>query len=1368
VDFRYNTTMAEQRERSPLVTNKTEFRFSDDPEYIDQVVRDGVGKLRIYLLGLPTDERIQKLEDFYTQSFLRLTSLKDLVAATEINTVFLEDANDVLAMILGHESILTIADEFLQARTDTEFSQRGLYYRLDFSMWNILDKISIDNQDLRVLSPNLINPLTTWYVEKTFLQLPEVIASIKTYHSDVQKIYGTSIAALGYLYGKFSPDEPNAPYYKRLLSEFIDRNSPKILREHIPLPEDVERRTPRLQTLQGYWHQAFTASWMSAGRLEYDGIRMLSPQDRQQGAAELGPAEQMADTRKGAERQADHVWEKTDDLERAGAVLHDYEQAQHNLRQDEIGARVNLYRYTDNVLKAYRPDDHGLLDKQGKLLPHWLVLKQKSGHIFNTFIKHAKPLIKKDLPQSEIQSALRETSHALQSVLEQGIDRMRLSPQEFFADDFSNLAPIEQVSLIMFTTLTVAGRQGKPEQSVYLISNRLQELLSSHNDYVELAPKVVRDVGKFSLEEQTPATQKARQRLKDLKFPDGLVSIDDEVIQELTAERIETATEFVKIFDTYHDLLPDAFNAVALFTLVLMSLAMGLQGYAGLRNGELNPIVATPVLVAFTLSSLSSLLYAPDRQVMNSLYFKARGLKLLTDTLQKQIVILQEEGVAKRKKATKEIWGLMSIFMMVSFLAIFAVEVGGLAVDHVREHQKTTENTDENNSSSDDNIYNPEDAVGRADVPGSNNPEGLEQTPNRLEATIWHLPMNFSGAEGESIAYFPMAMVTIKDEVYFDKTPTMFPDVTTYNVGDTITYAAQPKELVYELKRFSPIIYPPDGFEIKKVLQVGGNLPKTGALGELYFGDKLPSRLILVTERRPDSKIYQGNNHIYQFEGVKGPEYAPWTQWGEKKKAALALNRKLSGDPKLQQLHRDMIDAADDLVQEYIAGNLTLEEMHVAYSDLAMRFIADFREYDFVDYLDNERMYSLFPQLNTSASGLTATIEQVSANPGVGYYCEVGQQVFQQFMSSIDIHVLGKPGVTVDNYGGSLYSRIAHINSLVLLPDGRVLYADMTPTRPTPGEDFSSMRQIPPDKSAPSAADLLRQRAQAVQNVGKALVGGSSLALAGLGVYEGQKRARRRLRKPTFEEKVDRDLPMDDGVTLQAINQLFPMLFSTATDAEWENFSKGTNSENIDREEFYRQVTSDMIVNILSGKVSEYYEDESLSEDFIDQLRKEDKRKLPNQKEIVLKKRNEQLIVDIQELEDEITPLTNIPFVLRTQWNDANREYRNVRNELIHLPEVRKQKRERVRDALIIIRRHLVVEKQKRTDQLQAEYLRLSGKLDEMEQEMSSAGKNIPLAMKSDWQSTHQEFFEVRRRQGRLQNIDNASLILRRILEETR
>lgn len=156
-----------------------------------------------------------------------------------------------------------------------------------------------------------------------------------------------------------------------------------------------------------------------------------------------------------------------------------------------------------------------------------------------------------------------------------------------------------------------------------------------------------------------------------------------------------------------------------------------------------------------------------------------------------------------------------------------------------------------------------------------------------------------------------------------------------------------------------------------------------------------------------------------------------------------ALNEQLSIDPVLQSLQRNVreeLDAASSKKEE--------SEIIIKYLDYLRRYIL------------TSRYYSRTTEgLDQSSDGLV----WVASHSGLGFECEVADRMAAQFLASVGVVTERNGGEFTTRHGSGLWGDdTTHVNTRVILPDGRIMTVDFTPL---PSEET-------PSGAIPAPADL--------------------------------------------------------------------------------------------------------------------------------------------------------------------------------------------------------------------------------------------------------------------------------------------------------
>lgn len=334
-------------------------------------------------------------------------------------------------------------------------------------------------------------------------------------------------------------------------------------------------------------------------------------------------------------------------------------------------------------------------------------------------------------------------------------------------------------------------------------------------------------------------------------------------------------------------------------------------------------------------------------------------------------------------------------------------------------------------------------------TPDAIKPEELKLLQPFFYGFILNLPRKyFSGADGEDIGYFPVRWLEFGQYDYFDsdKQKTPFSNVLVVDSLAKANLKFQSDQLVIYPKELTMTMLPPVGWKIVHVVQENGAKPMVGRLGQIYYSlkDSPPERAILVLEKIPDRESQQLSPAVSYMTGVNLAE----ANFMFRPDRAAILNEHLAGDPKLQGLHKQFIDEVSAQVQTNPDDKQSLTDIAVKYSLLYDR------------YTRENRYYALgFSVKNNFSDNDYPSLEAIANNPDKGYYCQVASQAYREFMTSGGFMAVDQPGFTFKDYKEQLWGQVGHQNNAVILPNGNVLYVDMTPevTERTPKEDIDAL-----------------------------------------------------------------------------------------------------------------------------------------------------------------------------------------------------------------------------------------------------------------------------------------------------------------------
>lgn len=351
-------------------------------------------------------------------------------------------------------------------------------------------------------------------------------------------------------------------------------------------------------------------------------------------------------------------------------------------------------------------------------------------------------------------------------------------------------------------------------------------------------------------------------------------------------------------------------------------------------------------------------------------------------------------------------------------------------------------------------------------IPDAINPENLKNIGPAIYGEILHVPEGSGMSEnGAAVGYFPWnasMMVNWQQTSVDSWIQRHSPDgvsqqpftafVRVESFDDSIVY--DPADLYYVIKSPNQIIYPPIGWRITSIYQVGGSDPRQGSIGELYY-DQAPTSVLLGVEKVIETYV-GGSGRIKYADAFQTAGYDVAPLFNPELPAEVNLN--LAGDTVLQQLHADYIN---DLTASFAGGPEAESAVIVRYAELYAQYTNTYRYYALNFQVDKEFVDA--PADATDIDRNYATIETIAAYYDKGYFCSVAAYAFRDFIASGSVATAVQPGITLYNYYDTLIGQLAHENNLVYLPNGKILEVDMTPpvTSRTPQADIDALMGKP-------------------------------------------------------------------------------------------------------------------------------------------------------------------------------------------------------------------------------------------------------------------------------------------------------------------
>ena len=1142
-------------DQAPLSHREVRFRFPDDPIHHDELTLKLITYLNKQLAPAQgksfTSTELKNLEKMAREW---MNSRRDPLTNEKWNI----DDRDTSRIILNALCNTWAIKQVVAEQQQDELS--GMKALAEFSLQYLLsDGVTFsDGGELQILSEWSINDLTYWYTAQTYknleVSLKELSSSAES-SADKNKII-LSIALLGKLFGYLKDSNPQSAQFKATLAQYLPGELPKIITEAIGSPKGATD-SRRLQQLKGYWHAVFVQSLTATNHLHSDS-NPLSPADQHLARQSLQSDGRSAPTRSGAERQANYASARSDSRGQSQSLLAEFDRQQYKLEQQARRSKSQLINYTNEMICAYNPS-HRSIDYNGVVGGVWEVLAQKSEKIFDTFLKEARDKDKNVARAERRQPPFSQLADALEQILKQGNGIYVLDPAKLFGAQFYTLPAIERCGLILFSALTVSRNTRSKVLAVKLISENFQQSLASYSDVPSVSPSDPADQSQ-DIDIDTTVIFSARTELKRWSPADGIISsYSSEVYDEIEAKHA--------LLTAFKDVLKDR-DLPTKFVLLLAA--------------ELGLFFATIFLLAgnYPVAALSlltqSLSFLPGYQYLRSVFAYSKTKEELSE-IQLLGSTLAEALEKIESKHKKRVLNIKTAFVTMLLLTVLLSNY----VYHIDESLFESDqfSTFEGLPALPYGSHQANE-LEQFQIPDQLSPESLRSTASVLRGQLHHLPEGSAGTSGEVIGFQPRGLLRPDGREYQDVDIHPFSSFQRVEEIGAQTHTSQADELVYEPEQRTETIYPIKGYHIVKVYQVGGSDPQVGRLGAVMY-ETIPDQILLVLKKSGRQLIIQSGEVMHIAEVGVEP-YSPWNNWDEKRIDALALNQELGGeggDPGLQALHRNMISEVDILVTEYNLGRLDFQIMAERYSQIAIVNSVRFADWVNGRYVVNGkesltpeqgRYYSLAFQLPQIESQF-GVLKSVADQPTAGYYCSVGNIAFQDFMRSIDIHVLAEIGDFLRTYEDRLYSRFGHLDSIVMLPTGAVLYADMTPQRPQPDEDLSALNEVPPHSREMVLAERVKELLKSIITIAIALGGVQGVTLLGKEVIRRNRRS--------IEEKLSEHLPVDNVEKQLVLTQAQQILFYV--------HELSTGKETMTGNRFYR--TKEEVLCRLAVEAVEYF-----------------------------------------------------------------------------------------------------------------------------------------------------------------------------------
>ena len=758
---------------------------------------------------------------------------------------------------------------------------------------------------VRILPSAFFNPLTAWFVDDAYLDLDESVRFLTENLTDngevEEKVY--LLMLLGHLSGKFT--QPESVQYKRFFRQFIHRDSPALLRELIQITDDerpeYEHKQERLQKLKSYWHEVFVQAWMAKAKLQYDGRKALSQADQIIGQQNLGMDMRPSDTIKGAESFGMSLEMKSPHLEGEGQRQAEMYQAEElHLERKAKESKWNAQQYMSEVLQLYNLNHTLLINKEGRTEGKWSRFRQKIPLIFQLAVSQGKDLMKKSASIGERATILDNVAIQLIDVIDRDQDCLDL-----FGHDFYEINPIEQVSLILFTALSLAGEKERPRLLVQLCSRALvphlleyqiskkKEDVTVGNDRVSLS--------EVDWKSYQGVAYNAFNKMNHMPIESGFCHSDSQELNSIASEVDQVTKELSDIILTPKFKEQSGRRKFVLAGLfVLANLYFGIQigdkigSFLDEKNfNEVQAIFLMLILQAFV--GLATYVFVRN-------FGSKKVFKKLKESDFLEVVNELQELIPEEKKASSR---LRSIVMSGITIAIFSFSALRVYSDFLEDASGVQEVLPESS--------------GPPSIPDQISPESLTQLPWVLRGSLNYIPEGMDPESTIPVGYQSDYWLNESGSGFSTSGDHGTAAVELVSSQADIDYVPSENEIMYSVPMRSLKLLPLDGYRITRLFQVGGKPAERGTAGEYYFDvNDYPDSVVIVAERmQPDEHF---GNGIVSYSEIRGPGYQPWDNWLEKRNDAVALNSKLSGDLQLQQLHLSLIQEIDLLYARWQTG----------------------------------------------------------------------------------------------------------------------------------------------------------------------------------------------------------------------------------------------------------------------------------------------------------------------------------------------------------------------------------------------------------------------------------------------------------------
>ncbi|MFZ1721926.1 MAG: hypothetical protein WAU07_05480, partial [Microgenomates group bacterium] len=435
-----------------------------------------------------------------------------------------------------------------------------------------------------VLSPHVLNPVSYAIISEIYNDLPRFfqLSGENVNHID-------EIIALGYLFGKFDPSNPNAEYYIQVLKSLRVRpENTKLFGSIIRIDDDKERvkpaRVEALLKLKKFWPDVFAYYWQSSRHLnQFSSAQPLSQQTLTEagvkGTPPLSDLFPIEDHDNGRSPRAESITQAT------------FQQRRSTL-QKSIGSFLSAYT--------------------GSKVSYEVIRHSMSKELSHQILKSLIVQLSNKSPEDITHEVLFQISAELQATIH------RYNPAFFDITlprhKFSLLAPIEQICIVAFTSFLHNGDaslKGNTE-SIKIIDQLLIPILNRHTatnlDVIHIKEPDLQDPN-FDTTVQVEL-DKAKKRLSSLNIADhGLTSTQHPDIEKHIANQ---ESLFLNMFGPLSNTLPEGYRKTAFGSFALSAGMLGIAFLASVATSVQSIYLteginaSTPVIIGGLITALSS------------------------------------------------------------------------------------------------------------------------------------------------------------------------------------------------------------------------------------------------------------------------------------------------------------------------------------------------------------------------------------------------------------------------------------------------------------------------------------------------------------------------------------------------------------------------------------------------------------------------------------------------------------------------------------------------------------------------------------------------------------------------------------------